>query len=182
MPFFSRLQKGLPHCPLFKKLISLNIDPFLIRWVAEYLTLQYQHVVVESTAAQVLSGVPQGSVLGSLLFLVYKDGINLFLSSEACSVTFADDVCVYRPIYSRNDYKLVQKDILAVKKWSNDDFFTLNTKIQVYAHFKRVPTGPEIPLLHNLSLSKVNTFKYLGVLYCLEPSCTCSLLENTSSS
>ena len=70
----------------------------------------------KSTAALVLSGVPQGSILGPLLFLIYTDGINdLSLSTEACSVTFADDVCIYRPIHSQDDYKLVQEDISAVE-------------------------------------------------------------------
>ena len=92
---------------------------------------------------------------------------NLSLSSEACSVTFADDVCIYRPIYSRNDYELVQEDILAVEKWSDDNFLTLNPQKCKYMLIsrKRVPTAPAVPLLlHSLSLSKVNTFKYLGVL------------------
>ena len=100
----------------------------------------------------------------------HVDGINnLSLSSEACNVTFADDVCIYRPIYSQNDYELVQDDILAVEKWSNDNFLTLYPQKCKYMLIsrKRVPTytAPEVPLLlHNLSLSKVNTSKYLGML------------------
>ena len=164
---------SVPHRPLLKKLTSFSIDPFLIRWVTHYLTLRYQHVVVEgakSTAAPVLSGVPQGSVLGPLLFLIYINGINdLTLSTEACSVTFADDVCIYRPIHSQNDYKLVQEDISAVEKWSDENFLTLNPQKCKYMVIsrKRAPTAPDHQaplLLHNLVLSRVCTFKYLGVL------------------
>ena len=72
--------------------------------------------------------IPQGSVLGPLLFLIYIDGIsNLSLSWEVCSVTFADDVCIlYRPLYRRDDYKLVQEDIAAIERWSDENFLTLN--------------------------------------------------------
>ena len=155
----------MPHRPLLKKLISLNIDPFLTRWVADYLTLRHQHVVVEgdkSTAVQVLSGLcPR-----PFLFLIYIDGINnLSLSSEACSVTFADDVCIYRPIYSR-----YEDDVAAVEKWSDENFLTLNPQKCKYMLIsrKRTPTAPEVPLLlHSLPLSKVNTFKYLhGCITC----------------
>ena len=104
----------------------------------------------------------------SISHLLYIDGINnLSLSLEACSVTFADDVCIYRPIYSRDDYTLVQEDIAAIERWSDENFLTLNPQKCKYMLIsrKKAPTAPAIPLLlHNLVLNEVNTFKYLGVL------------------
>ena len=60
----------VPHRPLLQKLVSLNLNIFLIQWIADYLTSRTQQVVVEgesSMVEDVLSGVPQGSVLGPLL-------------------------------------------------------------------------------------------------------------------
>ena len=61
----------VPHRPLLQKLISLNINRYLIQWIADYLTSRTQQVVVEGECSKmedVLSGVSQGSVLGPLLF------------------------------------------------------------------------------------------------------------------
>ena len=137
------------------------------------MTARHQHVVVEgekSTAAHVLSGVPQGSILGPLLFLVYIDDINnMSLSPGACRVIFADDVCIYRPICCQADYECVQDDISATdhEQWSSENFLTLNPSKCIYMLIskKRSPTLPDIPLLlHKLPLCQVDTFKYLGLL------------------
>ena len=64
---------SVPHRPLLHKLVLLNLNRFLIQWIADYLTSRTQQVVVEAeslTVEDVLSGVPQGSVLGPLLFLI----------------------------------------------------------------------------------------------------------------
>ena len=86
----------MPHCPLLQKLISLNLNGFLIQWIAEYLTSRTQQVVVEgesSMVKDVLSGVHQGSVLGPLLFLIYIDEVGTIpLTPESVRVMFADDL------------------------------------------------------------------------------------------
>ena len=61
----------VPHYPLLEKLISVDLNSHLVKWIANYLTSRYQRVVVggeTSNAVSVLSGVPQGFVLGPLLF------------------------------------------------------------------------------------------------------------------
>lgn len=99
------LLKGLWHCTASTsswELVAHNFNRYVIQWIADYLTFRMQQVVVAgetSKVADVLSGVPQGSVLGLLLFLIYIDGIGtISISTESEWVMFTDDLLLHRPI------------------------------------------------------------------------------------
>lgn len=61
-----------------------------------------------SPTSSVLSGVPQGSVLGPLMFIVYVDSIARLGLSDETIVIYTDDICLYRPIMSQEDVNTLQ--------------------------------------------------------------------------
>ena len=91
---------SVPHRSLIEKLRHLNINVYVLRWITDFLTERRQCVGVEGATSlplPVLSGVPQGSVLGPLLFIIYIDGLTNVLSNSSISL-YADDLLLYRPI------------------------------------------------------------------------------------
>ena len=110
------------------KLKELGIDGKIGRWLHSFLTGRHQTVIVngeKSEPAPVISGVPQGSVIGPLLFLILigdidKEVAHTFMSS------FADDTRIGREITSHEDAALLQHDLNKVYEWASTNNMQFN--------------------------------------------------------
>ena len=119
----------------------------------------------------VLSGVPQGSVLGPLLLLTYINQVTaLNLSEETRMAVYADDILLYKPITCTEDYTSLQSDIGAIHKSVTTSHLTLNPSKckHLIMSRKRQPLLPPTGLcLNGEVLELVDHYRYLGVLVTL---------------
>ena len=116
---FSKAFDSVPHKRLLVKLHSYGICGRTMRWVESFLSCRLQRVTLngsQSSWRSVTSGVPQGTVLGPLLFLLYINDISNDIRSEIR--LFADDCILYRPIKNHNDCHILQDDIAKLHHWS----------------------------------------------------------------
>ena len=158
----------MPHQALLNKLSSLDVPFFLLRWLTSYLTSRLQRVVLGGASSPwlpVKSGVPQGSILGPLLFLSYiNDLASLSFSSGTNILMFADDIVLYKPISSQRDSSDFQADVDLVANWAKSNYLSLNvTKSKLM--FVTLSRDCQCPLifLHGDRLEQVHHFKYFGV-------------------
>ena len=119
--------------------------------------------------SSVVSRVPQGSILGPLLFFIYIDDITqVNLSAVSRLVLYADDILLYRHIFSFEDYRILQSDIDALANWTTKNYMSFNvSKFKTMIISRKKDHGSSFqPLILNGSiLDVVSTFKYLGVLF-----------------
>ena len=116
---FCKAFDTVPHSRLLLKLSLYGIQNNVNLWIQSWLTQRVQRVVVNgshSTWLSVESGVPQGSVLGPLLFLIYINDIVKDISSNLR--LFADDCLLYCVITSEEDSALLQNDLNTIFTWS----------------------------------------------------------------
>ena len=112
---FQKAFDSVNHDIILSKLKEqYNIDGSLLRFFKCYLENRYQRVVIGnkmSTPCQVRSGVPQGSILGPTLFILFLNDITDDLSPETNISMYADDTKIWRRIRSQDDHWLLQRDI-----------------------------------------------------------------------
>ena len=116
---FSKAFDKVSHRLLVKKLEHYGICGKTKTWIQSFLTHRKQRVVVDgekSSDAEVLSGVPQGSVLGPALFLIFINDIADKIKSSIR--LFADDCLIYKTIEKKEDQKVLQKDLDELYNWS----------------------------------------------------------------
>jgi len=125
---FSKAFDRVDHSILLHKLQRNGVSGKVHNWIKSFLTGRSQRVSVNtilSDIAEVISGVPQGSVLGPLLFLIMIHDIDEEIYHSVLS-SFADDTRLMKEISSYTDTQFLQSDLDSVYKWTNVNNMQLN--------------------------------------------------------
>ena len=112
---------------LLRKVKSLGITGKLGRWIHSFLTGRQQVVIVngrKSKVSDVISGVPQGTVLGPLLFLIYISDISEGVKAKL--KVYVDDTKVMRSIKDETEVEELQEDLETMYKWADTNTMTFN--------------------------------------------------------
>ena len=162
---FSKAFDKVSHKKLLIRLQRYGIHGENLSWIKDLLFRRTQKVVMdgeESNACNVLSGVPQGSVLGPVLFLLYINDIITDVDSKIN--LFADDCALYREIKSAEDASALQNDLDRLYRWSCDwDMdFNVTKCFSMSVTLKRNFIASQYYILDDL-IEKVQSHKYLGV-------------------
>ena len=162
---FSKAFDSVPHQRLLHKLNYYGISGPTLYWIKSFLSDRTQHVSINgshSALANVTSGVPQGSVLGPVLFLLYINDITNQIQSNIR--LFADDSIVYREIRSPADHQILQMDIQMLTDWSKKWQMNFNTSKCHLLTITHKPKPSEFTYtISNQPISRVNSHPYLGV-------------------
>ena len=163
---FSKAFDKVPHNHLINKLAAYNLDQSVLGWIHAFLTNRTQKVTIDNSYSDeisVTSGVPQGSVLGPLLFLLY---INDLPDKMKCNIRmYADDVVLYANVASNENFNsILQEDLDELSQWCRKWHMSINVKKCAVMRMTRQKCSA-IPTyyLHNLDVPVVQNFKYLGV-------------------
>ena len=127
---FAKAFDKVDHAIVLKKLSLLGIRGHLLQWLKSFLSSRTQMVLVNgvlSDPAPVTSGVPQGSVIGPLLFLILIGDIDQNVATSFLT-SFADDTRLMREIKGVQDASALQTDLEAVYQWALDNNASFNNK------------------------------------------------------
>jgi hypothetical protein len=164
---FSKAFDTVSHNMLLTKLKKFGFCGNLFNWFQSYLSTRLQAVVISgatSTWLPVTSGVPQGSILGPLLFLLYINDLPDVIKNSKIAL-FADDVKMYSEVININDCHNLQDDINSLCAWSVTWGMRLNvSKCKVLSVSRKKNTVIFNYAINSEQLERLDVMRDLGVI------------------
>ena len=160
---FAKAFDSVSHPKLLSKLRSLGISGLLLQWIESFLENRTQRVRTGSQlsdAANVTSGVPQGTVLGPVLFLLYVNDLTTVVKDSSIKL-YADDVKLYVTADLRSDQ--LKDDLRNVSEWAKLWQLNLSFEKCKVLNVSRHPTRNMYELDNN-PLENVSSITDLGIM------------------
>ena len=161
---FAKAFDKVPHERLFRKLAAHGIGDKISNWIRNWLTARRQKVSLNkrySDWEDVVSGVPQGSVLGPILFLIYINDLDLDVVSKVGK--FADDTKLCRGVTNDSDVDRLREDLGKIFQWSIDWQMLFNVDKCTVVHMGKNNKKHEYKLGNSVLLKSVKE-RDLGVI------------------
>lgn len=163
---FSKAFDTVPHAYASEKLKHMGFPDWITAWIMSYLTGRKAFVQVNSSRSSMFkipSGVPQGSVLGPLLFVLFINDLCLRISSG--KLLYADDLKIFRIIASVLDCLVLQTDIDVVLAWCKENGMSVNvSKCKAITFSRCVTTLAHQYRIDKTPLDNVKSIRDLGVI------------------
>ena len=174
---FAKAFDKVDHTILLAKLKKYGVTGKLLQWITAFLHDREQTVVVDgckSPFQKVISGIPQGTVLGPVLFIIYVNDL-LGILDHSSGLCFADDTKLCMPIKSSQSATFLQDDLTKSMKWAlinnmqlnAQKFETMNFDLNSSKLLKKLPFSSEFrhyEISDDITLMPVESVKDLGVI------------------
>ena len=128
---FSKAFDSVPHDIVCRKLRNLEINPYIYNWIVDFLKGRQERIVVDGISTSYLSinrGIPQGTVIGPILFSIMVNKIKTVNPSSNLSVKYADDISLSIPVGAKLSQAYSEIRLKSIMEWAKNNRMCLNLR------------------------------------------------------